>query len=60
MGIRYRYRTCFSDQEIVAALKVAGLDPDRLEPPNLGAFFRSLARPEQERLIEEAKEQKPS
>jgi hypothetical protein len=53
-----RYATKFSDDQIVEALKVlaaAGVKrefaADRLQPPNLCAFFANLPRPERDRLM---------
>lgn len=53
-----RYATKFSDDQIVEALKViaaAGVKQDfagdRLQPPNLAAFFGNLPRPERDRLL---------
>jgi hypothetical protein len=53
-----RYATKFTDDQIVEALKVvaaAGVKQefagDRLQPPNLAAFFGNLPRPERDRLM---------
>jgi hypothetical protein len=53
-----RYATTFSDEQIVEALKgaaAAGVKrefaADRLQPPNLCAFFANLPRPERDRLM---------
>jgi hypothetical protein len=53
-----RYATKFSDDQIVEALKAvaaAGVKRefagDRLQPPNLCAFFANLPRPERDRLL---------
>ena len=54
-----RYATKFSDEQIVEALKTvaaAGVKRefagDRLQPPNLCAFFGNLPRPERDRLMD--------
>ena len=53
-----RYATKFTDEEIVEALKgvaATGVKQefagDRLQPPNLCAFFANLPRPERDRLL---------
>jgi hypothetical protein len=54
-----RYATKFSDEQIVEALKAvaaAGVKRefagDRLQPPNLAAFFGNLPTPERNRLLD--------
>jgi hypothetical protein len=54
-----RYATQFTDEQIIEALRAAaaqGIKPefagDRLDPPNLAAFFANLPRPERDRLLE--------
>jgi hypothetical protein len=53
-----RYATKFTDEQIVQGLKLvaaAGVKRefagDRLQPPNLAAFFANLPAPERERLL---------
>lgn len=53
-----RYDNKFSDEQIVDALiKVASegvsrdLAGDRIQPPNLCAFYNNLPRPERDRLL---------
>jgi hypothetical protein len=53
-----RYATTFSDEQIVDALKAAAsagvkqeFAGDRLQPPNLAAFFANLPKPERDRLL---------
>ena len=53
-----RYATKFSDEQIVEALKAVAAASvkqefagDRLQPPNLAAFFANLPRPERDRLM---------
>ena len=56
-----RYGTRFTDEQIVAALRKLGAGgvrrddaPDRLQPPNLCAFFNNLPVPERQRLLSAA------
>ncbi|HEV2295436.1 MAG TPA: hypothetical protein VGR35_16420 [Tepidisphaeraceae bacterium] len=52
---RKKYRTTFTDAELVDALAKVGGDPERLEG-NMGAFFRQQARPERDRQLARAKQ----
>ena len=54
-----RFRTRFSDDQIVDALRSVSTSGaarrdagDRLQPPNLCAFFNNLPRPERDRLLD--------
>jgi hypothetical protein len=53
-----RYATKFTDEQIVQALKrvaASGVKRefagDRLQPPNMAAFFANIPRPERDRLL---------
>ncbi len=55
MAGRRKYRTTFTDVELVDALAKVGGDAERLDG-NMGAFFRQQARPERDRQLAKAKQ----
>jgi len=56
-----QYASKFTDEQIVDALRTVAaqgvgkdLAGDRIQPPNLCAFFNNLPRPERDRLLQMA------